>query len=70
MTTQDKPFPVSAKARKTLTAIAERPRTIAYAPVQIERLRRSGYVRVLGVLNEVYVTDAGRALLAGRSEAR
>lgn len=58
----DKPFPVSARAMRTLRLIAEDggwPKTAAVT--QIERLQRSGYLRDMhGVF---VITDAGRALL-------
>lgn len=61
-----RPLQVGAKARHTLAHIKAACRFIegfpvSGAPVQIERLRRGGYVRVTDGLARV--TDAGNALL-------
>lgn len=59
---QDKPFPVGAKALRTLARCADGPIQTSDAASQVERLRRSGYVRIMAGM--ACITDAGRALLA------
>lgn len=60
---EDKPFPVSARAMRTLALVADdKDFKVQAASQQVERLRRAGYVRVYGPF--VNITDAGRALLA------
>lgn len=63
---QDKPFPVSAACRKTLSRMAEAAGTMntIHAPAQLQRLRRGGYVRIDG--DVATITAAGNALLAAK----
>lgn len=64
----DKPFPVGARALRTLAALNdESDYLVTTASRQCERLRRSGYIRVED--GRARITEAGRALLQRKGNA-